>query len=358
MNIEKIKSQFPILKQKNRGKPLVYFDNAATSLKPLSVIDSESDFYKNYYGSVHRSVYELGEKATNAFEGTRNKVAEFIGIKDSSSIIFTKGATEAINLVADAWGHTNLNEGDVVLLTEMEHHSNIVPWQIITKRTGATLDYITVQPDGSLDMNSLKSKLTSKVKMLSLTHASNVLGTINPIKEIINLAHENNTLVMVDGCQSAPHFKINVEELGCDFFAFSGHKMLGPTGVGVLYSKKDLLAIHKIASAEDWTKHDSAEYLTANSNLITKLGGSIKAIKKAKSHYLAKGGNLNRMIAEIYGKQSGCCGGKGGSMHLIDKSCGFMLSLPIVGSIIPISVGASFAFKLRKEKKNRKKPKN
>ena len=241
MNIEKIKSQFPILKQKNRGKPLVYFDNAATSLKPLSVIDSESDFYKNYYGSVHRSVYELGEKATNAFEGTRNKVAEFIGIKDSSSIIFTKGATEAINLVADAWGHTNLNKGDVVLLTEMEHHSNIVPWQIITKRTGATLDYITVQPDGSLDMNSLKSKLTSKVKMLSLTHASNVLGTINPIKEIINLAHENNTLVMVDGCQSAPHFKINVEELGCDFFAFSGRKMLGPTGVGVLYGKKDLL---------------------------------------------------------------------------------------------------------------------
>jgi cysteine desulfurase/selenocysteine lyase len=162
MNIEKIKNQFPILKQKNRGKPLIYFDNAATSLKPLSVIDSESDFYKNYYGSIHRSVYELGEKATNAFEGTRNKVAQFIGAKDSSSIIFTKGATEAINLVADAWGHTHLSKGDIVLLTEMEHHSNIVPWQVITKRTGATLDYISVQEDGTLDMDSLKSKLTSK----------------------------------------------------------------------------------------------------------------------------------------------------------------------------------------------------
>ena len=241
MNIEKIKDQFPILKQKNRGKPLVYFDNAATSLKPLSVIDSESDFYKNYYGSIHRSVYELGEKATNAFEGTRNKVAQFIGTKDSSSIIFTKGATEAINLVADAWGHTNLSKGDIVLLTEMEHHSNIVPWQVVTKRTGATLDYISVQEDGTLDMDSLKSKLTSKVKMLSITHASNVLGTINSIKDIINLAHNNETLVMVDGCQSTPHFKIDVEELDCDFFAFSGHKMLGPTGVGVLYGKKDLL---------------------------------------------------------------------------------------------------------------------
>ena len=241
MNIEKIKSQFPILKQKNRGKKLIYLDNAATSLKPLSVIEAESDFYKNYYGSVHRSVYELGEKATNAFEGTRNKVAKFIGSKDSSSIIFTKGATEAINLVADAWGFSNLGKDDIVLITEMEHHANIVPWQVITKRTGATLDYISIKEDGTLDMESLKNKLTDKVKMLSITQASNVLGTINPLKEIIYLAHQNNTLVMVDGCQSTPHFKIDVQELDCDFFAFSGHKMLGPTGVGVLYGKQDLL---------------------------------------------------------------------------------------------------------------------
>ena len=241
MNIEKIKSQFPILKQKNRGKKLIYLDNAATSLKPLSVIEAESDFYKNYYGSVHRSVYELGEKATNAFEGARNKVAKFIGSKDSSSIIFTKGATEAINLVADAWGFSNLGKDDIVLITEMEHHANIVPWQVITKRTGATLDYISIKEDGTLDMESLKNKLTDKVKMLSITQASNVLGTINPLKEIIYLAHQNNTLVMVDGCQSIPHFKIDVQELDCDFFAFSGHKMLGPTGVGVLYGKQDLL---------------------------------------------------------------------------------------------------------------------
>jgi|TARA_B110000438_G_scaffold222228_1_gene215616 cysteine desulfurase / selenocysteine lyase len=241
MNIEKIKSQFPILKQKNRGKKLIYLDNAATSLKPLSVIEAESDFYKNYYGSVHRSVYELGEKATNAFEGARNKVAKFIGSKDSSSIIFTKGATEAINLVADAWGFSNLGKDDIVLITEMEHHANIVPWQVITKRTGAKLDYISIKEDGTLDMESLKNKLTDKVKMLSITQASNVLGTINPLKEIIYLAHQNNTLVMVDGCQSTPHFKIDVQELDCDFFAFSGHKMLGPTGVGVLYGKQDLL---------------------------------------------------------------------------------------------------------------------
>ena len=241
MNIEKIKSQFPILKQKNRGKKLIYLDNAATSLKPLSVIEAESDFYKNYYGSVHRSVYELGEKATNAFEGARNKVAKFIGSKDSSSIIFTKGATEAINLVADAWGFSNLGKDDIVLITEMEHHANIVPWQVITKRTGATLDYISIKEDGTLDMESLKNKLTDKVKMLSITQASNVLGTINPLKEIIYLAHQNNTLVRVDGCQSIPHFKIDVQELDCDFFAFSGHKMLGPTGVGVLYGKQDLL---------------------------------------------------------------------------------------------------------------------
>ena len=241
MNIEKIKSQFPILKQKNRGKKLIYLDSAATSLKPLSVIEAESDFYKNYYGSIHRSVYELGEKATNAFEGARNKVAKFIGSKNGSSIIFTKGATEAINLVADAWGFANLTKDDTVLITEMEHHSNIVPWQVITKRTGATLDYISIKEDGTLDMENLKNKLTDKVKMLSITQASNVLGTINPLKEIINLAHQNNTLVMVDGCQSTPHFKIDVEELDCDFFSFSGHKMLGPTGVGVLYGKQDLL---------------------------------------------------------------------------------------------------------------------
>ena len=241
MDIQKIKSQFPILKQKNRGKKLIYLDNAATSLKPLSVIEAESDFYKNYYGSVHRSVYELGEKATNAFEGARNKVAKFIGSKDSSSIIFTKGATEAINLIADAWGFSNLGKDDIVLITEMEHHANIVPWQVITKRTGAKLDYISIKEDGTLDMESLKNKLTDKVKMLSITQASNVLGTINPLKEIIYLAHQNNTLVMVDGCQSTPHFKIDVQELDCDFFAFSGHKMLGPTGVGVLYGKQDLL---------------------------------------------------------------------------------------------------------------------
>jgi cysteine desulfurase/selenocysteine lyase len=241
MNIEKIKDQFPILKQKNRGKPLVYFDNAATSLKPLSVIDSESDFYKNYYGSIHRSVYELGEKATNAFEGTRNKVAQFIGTKDSSSIIFTKGATEAINLVADAWGHTNLSKGDIVLLTEMEHHSNIVPWHYLREHKGAVIKWVRVNDDGSFDMEDYKNLLGPKTKFVALTQMSNALGTITPMKEIIRLAHEHDAPVLVDGCQGAVHLETDVQGLDCDFYVLSGHKLYGPSGIGALYGKADYL---------------------------------------------------------------------------------------------------------------------
>ena len=241
MNVEDIRKEFPILNQKNRGKKLIYFDSAATSLKPISVIETEMQFYKEYGASIHRSVYELGEKATNAFENTRKKVAEFIGSESVQSIVFTKSATESINLVADAWGFENLKKEDVILLTDMEHHSNIVPWQIISEKTGATIQYIKSNPTGTLDLEDFENALNENVKMVSITHTSNVFGTINPIKDIVKKAHDHGALVMVDGCQSTPHIKINVTDLDCDFFAFSGHKMFGPTGVGVLYAKKEIL---------------------------------------------------------------------------------------------------------------------
>ena len=241
MSAENIRKEFPILNQKNRNKNLIYFDSAATSLKPICVIEKEMEFYKEYGASVHRSVYELGEKATNAFENTRKKVAKFIGASSANSIVFTKSATESINLVADAWGFKNLKKNDVILLTDMEHHSNIVPWQIISEKTGANIEYVKSNLDGTLDLDDFENALNPNVKIVSVTHASNVLGTINPIKDIVKKAHHYGALVMVDGCQSTPHITIDVTELGCDFFAFSGHKMFGPTGVGVLYGRKEIL---------------------------------------------------------------------------------------------------------------------
>ena len=241
MSVKNIREKFPILNQKNRGKKLIYFDSAATSLKPISVIETEMQFYKEYGASIHRSVYELGEKATNAFENTRKKVAKFIGTSSPESIVFTKSATESINLVADAWGFKNLKKDDVILLTDMEHHSNIVPWQIISEKTGAKIKYVKSKANGTLDLEDFENALNKKVKIVSVTHASNVFGTINPIKSIVEKAHNYGALVMVDGCQSTPHTKIDVTDLDCDFFAFSGHKMFGPTGVGVLYGKKEIL---------------------------------------------------------------------------------------------------------------------
>ena len=238
--MQNIRKDFPNLNELNRGKPLVYLDSAATSLTPKQVINSESEYYEKYGGSIHRSVYELGEKATNAFENSRNNIAKFIGAS-KNSIIFTKSATESINLVAESWGFYNLKKGDVILLTDMEHHSNIIPWQIICKKTGAEIQYLKSTGHGTINLDDLKNSLNNNVKMVSITHASNVFGTINPIKEIINIVKKNGSKIMVDGCQSIPHMKINVQELDCDFYAFSGHKMFGPTGVGVLYGKEEIL---------------------------------------------------------------------------------------------------------------------
>ena len=237
MNLSNIKKEFPIFKNKN----LVYLDSANSSQKPQSVIDRINDFYSNEFSNVGRSVHALSIAATNNYENTRASVQKYINAKDKNEIVFTKGATESINLVADAWGFQNLNKNDTILITNMEHHSNIVPWQIIGEKTGATIKYIESTENGTISVEELEKHLNANVKILAMTHTSNVFGTINPVKEMIEKAHQHGTLVLLDGCQSTPHIKINVEELDCDFFAFSGHKMLGPTGIGILYGKKDIL---------------------------------------------------------------------------------------------------------------------
>ena len=235
-----IRKDFPNLEEKNRGKTLVYLDSAATSLTPKQVINSESEYYEKFGGSIHRSVYELGEKATNAFENSRKRIADFIGAS-KNSIVFTKSATESINLVAESWGYDNLKSGDVVLLTDMEHHSNIIPWQVICKKTGAEIKSLKSTEQGTINLDDLRSALDNNVKIVSITHASNVFGTINPIKEIIDIVKKNGSKIMIDGCQSIPHMRVDVVDLDCDFYAFSGHKMFGPTGIGVLYSKEEIL---------------------------------------------------------------------------------------------------------------------
>lgn len=237
LDINKIRSDFPIF----ADKALVYLDSAATTQKPRQVIDAVSDYYSNYYANVHRGIYELSIKATEAYHSARQKVANFINASDWRSIVFTGGTTESINLVAYSWARKNLQKNDEILITEMEHHSNIVPWQLISKDTGAKLKYIPIKTDGTLDLNNIDKLITNKTKLVSVIHQSNVFGTINPIKKIINYAKKVNAITLVDAAQSIPHSHVDVQDLDCDFLAFSGHKMLGPTGIGVLYGKIELL---------------------------------------------------------------------------------------------------------------------
>jgi len=241
--LEDLRADFPILSREVRpGVPLVYLDNAATSQKPQSVITAVDDYYRMINANVHRGVHAFSEKATAAYEAARQKVKTFIGAHSSSEIVFTRNATEAINLVAYAWGLWALRPGDELILSEMEHHANIVPWQIIAERTGAHIRYIPVRADGTLDMDVYRQLLTSgHVKMVAVAHVSNVLGTINPVSEIIRMAHAAGALVLLDAAQSVPHMALNVGLLDADFVAFSGHKMLAPTGIGVLYGKRALL---------------------------------------------------------------------------------------------------------------------
>jgi len=241
LDIKKIRSEFPILNQKVWNKPFIYLDNASTTLKPTKVINKVQEYYSQYSANVHRSIYAFGEKATLQYENTRTLVKEMINAKSEKNIIFTKGTTESINLVAYSWGRKFLKPGDEILISEMEHHSNNVPWQMCAKDTGAIIKYIPITANGELDLTEPDRYFTPKTKLLCLIHQSNVFGTINPIKQIIEYAKNVGAVTLIDAAQSIPHTTIDVQDLGCDFLAFSGHKMIGPTGVGILYGKKKLL---------------------------------------------------------------------------------------------------------------------
>jgi len=240
---EDLRTDFPVLERKVRdGKDLVYFDNAATTQKPNQVIDAITNYYRNHNSNIHRAVHALAEESTEAFEMTRDKVAKFLNIQDRQEIVFVKGTTEAINLVAYAWGRENVNEGDIVVTTEYEHHSNIVPWQLLTQEKKAKLKYIDIDENGELILEQLDEYLeTGKVKLVTFSHMSNVLGTITNTQQIISKCKNAGVKTLVDGAQSVPHMRVDLSTLDCDFFAFSAHKMLGPTGVGVLWAKKEIL---------------------------------------------------------------------------------------------------------------------
>ena len=240
-DVNVIRKSFPVLEREVKNKLLVYLDNAATSQKPQEVIDALNYYYSNYNANIHRGIHTLAEEATAAYEATRNTVKDFINAASTDEIIFTRGTTEGINLVAYTWGRKNIHEGDEIIISTMEHHSNIVPWQILCEEKKAVLKVIPINDDGELLMDEYKKLLSPKTKLVSIVHVSNSLGTVNPVKKIIDAAHKIGALVLVDGAQSTVHLDIDVQEMDCDFFAFSGHKVYGPTGVGALYGKKQLL---------------------------------------------------------------------------------------------------------------------
>lgn len=236
-----IREQFPILHQEINGHPLVYLDSAATSQKPRAVIDAVKHYYEYENSNVHRGVHTLGSRATDAYEGAREKVAKFINARRTQEIIFTRGTTTALNLVASSYARANCKEGDEIVLTQMEHHSNLIPWQQVAKETGATLKYIPLQPDGHIELSDVEQTITNKTKVVAIAYVSNVMGLVHPVKQIAEIAHRNGAVIVVDGAQSTPHMKVDVQDLDCDFYALSGHKMCGPTGIGALYGKKALL---------------------------------------------------------------------------------------------------------------------
>jgi len=242
LDVPAIKADFPILQRSVRGKPIVYLDSTATSQKPRQVIDATADFYSRYNANVHRAIYELGEEATRAYEGARENVAAFIRAKSANEIVFTKSTTEALNLVAYGWGIKGpLREGDEIVGTVMEHHSNHVPWHFVRDHKGVVLKYVGVTDDGRLRIDEYDGLITKRTKLVTVAHVSNVLGTINPVKEIAKRAHEVGAICVVDAAQSVPHMPVDVQDIGCDFLAFSGHKMLGPTGIGILYGRSEVL---------------------------------------------------------------------------------------------------------------------
>ena len=239
LDVEKIRKDFPIFNDLN--KPFVYLDSASTSQKPLEVIDAISSYYKSYTANVHRALYSIGEKATDEYENVRKLVKKILNVPDSHSVVFTSGTTESINLIAYSWGLKNLKENDTVLITEMEHHSNIIPWQLITEKTNSSLKYIPLNKNGTLDTESINDEILSSTKIISISHQSNVFGTINPIKNIIDKVKDMGVITLIDGAQAVPHLEVDLSELDSDFYVFSGHKMLGPTGVGILIGRNELL---------------------------------------------------------------------------------------------------------------------
>lgn len=241
MDIKKIRQDFPILGEQVNGKDLIYLDTSATSQTPLKVIEAMNDYYREYNSNVHRGVHTLGTKATDAYEKARMKVRSFINAKRFEEIVYTRGTTAAINLVARSFGDLVIEEGDEIVVNEMEHHANIVPWQQLAKRKGAKLVFIPLEEDGTIALDSVKAAMSDKTKIVAITHVSNVLGTINDIKSIAEIAHAHNAYISVDGAQAVPHMAVDVQDLDVDFYAFSGHKMLGPTGIGILYGKAELL---------------------------------------------------------------------------------------------------------------------
>ena len=241
MNLNNIKNQFPIFSKKINGKSLVYLDSSNSSQKPISVLNKLDEFYRYEFSNVGRSIHSLAVKATNKFDETRVSIKNFINAKSKDEIIFTKNATESINLVASTFGQQNINKGDEILITELEHHSNYVPWHYLRKIKGAVIKFAPINEDGDIEINKFEKLITSKTKIVGITHLSNVTGTIVPVKEIVEIAHKKNIPVLIDGCQSAPHIKIDVQDIDCDFYVMSAHKVYGPTGVGILYGKKKWL---------------------------------------------------------------------------------------------------------------------
>jgi cysteine desulfurase / selenocysteine lyase len=241
LDAEAIRHDFPILHQQINGHPLVYLDSASTSQKPRAVIDAVADYYREYNANVHRGIYTIGEKATAEYEKARVKVARFINAPDSHEVVFARNATEAINLVSYSWGRRNIARGDQIILTEMEHHANLVPWQLLVQEMDGDLEFIPITDDGVLRLDVFEVLLRLKPKLVAFTHVSNTLGTINPVREMTEMAHEAGALVLIDGAQAVPHVPVDVQEIGCDFYAFSGHKMLGPMGSGALWARRELL---------------------------------------------------------------------------------------------------------------------
>ncbi len=238
---DKVRADFPILNQEVNGKPLIYLDNAATSQKPSQVINKLRDYYEQYNANVHRGAHTLSAKATDAYEGTRDKIAKFINAASRQEIVYTRNASEAINLVAYSWGMSNLQPGDEIILSVMEHHSNIVPWQLVAQKTGAVLKFVELTSEETFDLEQFKTLLSDKTKLVSIVHVSNTLGCINPVQEICALAHESGAKVLIDACQSVPHMPVDVQQIDCDWLVASGHKMCAPTGIGFLYGKLKVL---------------------------------------------------------------------------------------------------------------------